>query len=101
MSQYKTREVEILPEELMTTMTTGGGTTMMTTDDGSTIMMNDTMMTTMMSKKSYRSVGGFESKTNVLGLVVFSCFFGAIIGRMGEQGEPLKIFCNAFMEAIM
>ncbi|XP_072047421.1 excitatory amino acid transporter 3-like [Amphiura filiformis] len=100
---YKTREVEIPPNEMMsmmtTTMATGG--TMMMTGDGSTAIMNDTMMTTMMPKKMYRSVGGFESKTNVLGLVVFSCFFGAIIGRMGKQGEPLKIFFNAFMEAIM
>ena len=40
-------------------------------------------------------------KTNILGLVVFSCFFGAIIGRMGKQGEPIKNFVVALMEATM
>ena len=65
----------------------------MITEDGT---MNET---TNMIK--YKSVGGFEPKTNVLGLVVFSCFFGAIIGRMGNKGEPLRIFFDAFMEAVM
>ncbi len=83
---------------MMTTMAAASGATMaMISGDGTTMMMNETMMT----EKMYKSVGGFESKTNVLGLVVFSCFFGGIIGRMGPQGEPVKVFVNSFMEAIM
>lgn len=102
---YKTRQVEIEPSdmmEMMTTMTAASGATMMmVTENGTPMMMNESTMTTMMPRKMYKSMGGFEPKTNVLGLVVFSCLFGAIIGRMGKAGEPLKNFCTSFMEAIM
>ena len=88
-----------MPAPMMTT--TADGTMMMVTDDGTTMKMNESMMTTMMPRKQYMSQGGFEDKTNILGLVVFSCLFGAIVGRMGEQGEPLKVSVNSLMEAIM
>ncbi|XP_072031935.1 excitatory amino acid transporter 3-like [Amphiura filiformis] len=99
---YKTRQIEIKPMDMMEMMTTmeaaTGGTMAMITEDGNMMEMNETMI---MPKKMYKAVGGFEDKSNILGLVVFSCFFGAIIGRMGAKGEPVKIFVNSFMEAIM
>ncbi|XP_072032417.1 excitatory amino acid transporter 3-like [Amphiura filiformis] len=103
---YKTRQVpdEIEPgmvTELMSNITGATVTMVMTTEDGITSLVNESVMTTKMPMMRYKSEGGFEDKTNVLGLVVFSCFFGAIIGRMGRQGEPLKIFFDTFMEAIM
>ena len=38
---------------------------------------------------------------NVLGLVVFSIFFGVIIGRMGTRGKPLIDLFDALCEATM
>ncbi|KAJ8315652.1 hypothetical protein KUTeg_007802 [Tegillarca granosa] len=38
---------------------------------------------------------------NVLGLVVFSIFFGIIIGRMGHKGKPLADFFESLSEATM
>ncbi len=87
--------------EMMSNLTGATVTMVMTTEDGVTTSLNESLMTTMMPTQQYVSKGGFEDKTNVLGLVVFSCLFGAIIGRMGRQGEPLKLFFDTFMEAIM
>lgn len=42
-----------------------------------------------------------ESGMNVLGLVVFSIFFGIIIGRMGQKGKPLLDFFDSLSEATM
>ncbi|XP_072031936.1 excitatory amino acid transporter 1-like [Amphiura filiformis] len=53
------------------------------------------------STKELEFAGKFEDKTNILGLVVFSILFGTIIGRMEKQGEPVRMFVNSFMEAIM
>lgn len=39
--------------------------------------------------------------TNVLGIVMFSVVFGATIGKMREQGKPLRDFFIALSEAMM
>ena len=31
----------------------------------------------------------YQSGMNVLGLVVFSLFFGGVLARLGEKGRPL------------
>ena len=39
--------------------------------------------------------------TNVLGLVVFSVVFGAVLGRMGEKGRVLRMFFHNLNEVVM
>ncbi|KAL4236067.1 Excitatory amino acid transporter 3 [Mactra antiquata] len=39
--------------------------------------------------------------TNVLGIVVFSCFFGAVLAKMGPAGKPLIDFFECLHVAIM
>ncbi|XP_022102913.1 excitatory amino acid transporter 3-like isoform X2 [Acanthaster planci] len=67
----------------------------MTTEDGVT------MGTTLEPEITLVSVGGYQDRSNVLGLVVFSCALGIVLGRMGPEGEPLKAFSNSMMETIM
>lgn len=38
---------------------------------------------------------------NVLGIVVFSIFFGIIVGRMGEKGRVMIQLFDALCEATM
>ncbi|XP_071951935.1 excitatory amino acid transporter 1-like [Antedon mediterranea] len=58
-------------------------------------MMNKT------EKVVYESSGGFEDKSNILGIVVFSVAFGIVLGRMKESGDPLRAFFNSLNEAVM
>ena len=39
--------------------------------------------------------------TNVLGLVIFSVVFGAVLGRMGEKGRVLRMFFDNLNEVVM
>ena len=41
------------------------------------------------------------SGMNVLGIVVFSIFFGAVISKMGPAGKPLADFFEAMHQATM
>ena len=41
------------------------------------------------------------SKMNVLGLVVFSVAFGAILSGMGEAGRPMTVFFTIMLEVVM
>ncbi|KAG5286570.1 hypothetical protein AALO_G00016340 [Alosa alosa] len=59
-------------------------------------------------KTSYKTTNGLlvptpgsSSGVNALGLVVFSIAFGSVLGRMGEQGRPLRKFFNCLNDAIM
>ena len=38
---------------------------------------------------------------NILGLVVFSIFFGAVISTMGPEGKPLADFFESLHQATM
>ena len=67
----------------------------MTTQDG--VTMGNTPEPEIMLVSS----GGYQDRSNVLGLVVFSCALGIVLGRMGPEGEPLKAFTNSMMETIM
>lgn len=42
-----------------------------------------------------------SSKMNVLGIVVFSVAFGAILSRMGDTGRPMTMFFTILLEIIM
>ncbi|KAI5101900.1 excitatory amino acid transporter 4 isoform X1 [Silurus meridionalis] len=46
-------------------------------------------------------VSGSSNGVNALGLVVFSMFFGFVIGNMKQQGQPLKDFFDCLNDAIM
>ncbi|XP_047666365.1 excitatory amino acid transporter 4 isoform X4 [Tachysurus fulvidraco] len=46
-------------------------------------------------------VSGSSNGVNALGLVVFSVFFGLVIGNMKQQGQPLKDFFDCLNDAIM
>ncbi|XP_071478916.1 excitatory amino acid transporter 3-like [Diadema antillarum] len=96
---YKTRQVTEVVEmttDSMVTMTEATG--LMVTETTITAMMPNTTsgpMTILVSQ------GGYEYKPNILGLVVFSCVFGGVLGRMGEQGLPLRNVINSLMECVM
>nr|WAQ68527.1 glial glutamate transporter-like protein [Patiria miniata] len=70
----------------------------MTTIEGTTM---GTMGTTPEPEVILVSKGGYQDRSNVLGLVVFSCAFGIVLGRMGPAGVPVKAFANSMMETIM
>nr|XP_061804280.1 excitatory amino acid transporter 1-like isoform X2 [Nerophis lumbriciformis] len=55
----------------------------------------------VMATEEMIPVPGTVNGINALGLVVFSMCFGLIIGRMGEQGQPLRDFFDCLNEAIM
>ena len=38
---------------------------------------------------------------NILGLVVFSIVFGAVLGQLGDRGIPLRAFFETLNEVIM
>ena len=44
---------------------------------------------------------GVQSGTNVVGLVVFSVTLGIIVGRMGEEGLPVRRFVDSLQQAIL
>ncbi|XP_027025912.1 excitatory amino acid transporter 1-like isoform X3 [Tachysurus fulvidraco] len=46
-------------------------------------------------------VSGSADGMNALGLVVFSWLFGLVIGKLKQQGQPLKDFFNSLNDAIM
>lgn len=46
-------------------------------------------------------ISGSSTGVNALGLVVFSMFFGLVIGKMKQQGQPLKEFFDCLNDAIM
>lgn len=59
-------------------------------------------------KTNYKTINGMSVPTpdssngvNALGLVVFSIAFGFVLGRMGEQGRPLRNFFDCLNEAFM
>lgn len=41
------------------------------------------------------------SGSNILGLVVFSCVFGIIIGRLGERGRPFYKVVASMQDGII
>ncbi|XP_041476050.1 excitatory amino acid transporter 1-like [Lytechinus variegatus] len=100
---YKTRQItEVVEATMMPMMTqsTGMMTDSMTTDMMNTTgMMNSTTMTGPIT--IVYSSGGYEYKSNILGLVVFSCVFGAVLGRLGEKGAPFKAVVESIMECVM
>ena len=42
-----------------------------------------------------------KGSLNILGLVVFSVVFGAVLSRLGEKGLPLRAFFEALNEVVM
>lgn len=44
---------------------------------------------------------GIASGTNVIGLVVFSVTLGIVIGKMGEEGLPVRNFVDSLQKAIL
>ena len=85
-----------MDDKMMSTTMSPSMTTSMADMEGITTMDN-------MTKKIiiFQSMGGYQDRSNVLGLVVFSCILGIVLGRMGPEGDPLKAFANSLMETIM
>ncbi|XP_034835342.1 excitatory amino acid transporter 3 [Maniola hyperantus] len=51
--------------------------------------------------ETYKIEGGYQSGSNVLGLVAFSVVLGITLGKMGEQSRPLQNFFHSLSEAMM
>ncbi|XP_059394643.1 excitatory amino acid transporter 1-like [Carassius carassius] len=64
-------------------------------------IFNLTNATQEIAQEEVIPLSGTTSGVNALGLVVFSMFFGLIIGNMKEQGQALRDFFNSLNEAIM
>ncbi len=97
---YKTEQTQVMMTDDKMMMSTAMSPSTMTTS------MADVEGTTMgnMTEEPMiilQSMGGFQDRSNVLGLVVFSCILGIVLGRMGPEGDPLKAFANSLMETIM
>eukprot|EP00064_Thunnus_orientalis_P016672 superscaffoldBa00003356_g16741 len=74
-----------------------------------TVTVNDTLFNSTNGTQEFMEitreevipVPGQVNGVNALGLVVFSMFFGLIIGNMKEQGQLLRDFFDSLNEAIM
>ncbi|KAI5626687.1 excitatory amino acid transporter 4 isoform X1, partial [Silurus asotus] len=60
-----------------------------------------TLQTIQETVEEITPVSGSSNGVNALGLVVFSMFFGFVIGNMKQQGQPLKDFFDCLNNAIM
>lgn len=70
-----------------------------------TVTVNDSIFTLngsqQIAQEEMIPMPGSVNGINALGLVVFSMCFGLIIGKMKEQGQPLRDFFDSLNEAIM
>ncbi|XP_060796556.1 excitatory amino acid transporter 1-like isoform X1 [Neoarius graeffei] len=66
-----------------------------------TVTVNGSSITIQEQVEEIIPVSGSSNGVNALGLVVFSLFFGFVIGKMKQQGQPLKDFFNCLNDAIM
>lgn len=65
-------------------------------------MVNESVpQTTQETVEEMIPVSGSADGMNALGLVVFSLLFGLVIGKLKQQGHPLKDFFNCLNDAIM
>lgn len=69
----------------------------MTVND-SVFLLNGSQVVT---REEMIPVPGTVNGINALGLVVFSMCFGLIIGKMGDEGQPLRDLFDCLSEAIM
>ncbi|XP_060736682.1 excitatory amino acid transporter 1-like [Tachysurus vachellii] len=67
-----------------------------------TVMVNESVpQTNQETVEEMIPVSGSADGMNTLGLVVFSLLFGLVIGKLKQQGQPLKNFFNCLNDAIM
>uniref|UniRef100_A0A8C7WPS2 Amino acid transporter n=1 Tax=Oryzias sinensis TaxID=183150 RepID=A0A8C7WPS2_9TELE len=70
-----------------------------------TVTVNDSIVTVngsqQITQEEMIPIPGSVNGINALGLVMFSMCFGLIIGKMNEQGQPLRDFFDSLNEAIM
>ncbi|CAK8685606.1 unnamed protein product [Clavelina lepadiformis] len=89
--QYETRREPIIAERNVT----------VSISNTSTVAYELTTVVEQNVTVDYQLVGSYKLGINVLGLITFCLTFGAIIGRMKEEGEILVKFFSAFNEAVM
>lgn len=58
-------------------------------------------ISSFVSEDIFEAKGGFEYKSNILGLVVFSVAFGVVLGRLGEEGDALRELVNSLFATVM
>lgn len=96
--QYKTLYKKTILTKNITVMVNGSGILINGSQIGNYSTVLQTIQETM---EEIVPVSGSSNGVNALGLVVFSMFFGFVIGKMKQQGQPLKDFFVCLNDAIM
>ncbi|XP_060797615.1 excitatory amino acid transporter 1-like isoform X2 [Neoarius graeffei] len=97
--QYKTLYMKTVLTKNITVMVNGSG--LINATESSQMGNYSTVVQTVQEQVEIIPVSGSSNGVNALGLVVFSMFFGFVIGKMKQQGQPLKDFFNCLNDAIM
>lgn len=85
----------------ITVMVNGSGILINATESSQMENYSTVLQTIQETVEEIVPVSGSSYGVNALGLVVFSMFFGFVIGNMKQQGQPLKDFFDCLNDAIM
>ncbi|KAB5559303.1 hypothetical protein PHYPO_G00027510 [Pangasianodon hypophthalmus] len=99
--QYKTLYKKSILTKNITVMVNLSGIVINATESSQMGNYSTVLQTIQETVEEIIPVSGSSNGVNALGLVVFSMFFGFVIGNMKQQGQPLKDFFDCLNDAIM
>lgn len=85
----------------VTVMVNGSGVVLNATESSQMGNYSTVLQTIQETREEMMPISGSSDGVNALGLVVFSMFFGFVIGNMKQQGQPLKDFFDCLNDSIM